>query len=633
MFWEDLCTQVSSANRIDGRSSNNELPADTWMSQQLLSALPSPDIPNDIIGKLRPEDASQFPHLRIDAKTGKVIDWNRSMTDLTGVARSQVVGKKYDDILREWVPSLSDEYRTAAVAWTTSVSDDKKDDYDMRYDTCEDEGFREHNLFPLPLPVKRSENASGDVWYYVELLAAKVDRYSYLYPKKELINEGNDLFDGWVGGTEFTLRKKKLPSLKPLCLEILSQNVFNSGGSALDVSSVVPITERMVLTLKIEVIKWINGQEKTFGEARAVVCVPAALNFFQLHRVVIQTLRRSNICSRETHVWKAKNIASPYNANSMDGSFDYVQLGETYFVENGRRVEGMDGNLDTLIFDNGDALRQRVSDTAAYYDQIVPLYFQKNWCWNFDSVKKLRACIHSTRIDALFFQPGAVVYLEDGLSKYLTKYKITCLRIDEHDGPIPSNPMINIMLPKCISGKCKDYNYENNWSVDKANAKLELDRGCLRRNLCRIGSKECMHQMPWCHSEDCKIGKMPSTLPFALKLSGTDLCPIFLHGEPPLPGSSDYATYVSSLNGRINPEFLQENVLDTYANFPVPFKYGTPSDDSDDCSHIEVVDNIHDRIGSIWEREVDEEMAKIEVIESKNKSKARGKKRKSDTVD
>ena len=123
-----------------------------------------------------------------------------------------------------------------------------------------------------------------------------------------------------------------------------------------------------------------------------------------------------------------------------------------------------------------------------------------------------------------------------------------------------------------------------------------------------------------------------SDIPFALgaHMTGLDHCSMFLYGQPPLPGSEDYETYVSTLNGRIEPEFLQDNMMGMSGSFAVPFRYGEPgrgcsdyfnydSDDSHGCGRDE-------GIGKVWTDEVDAEMRRIESLNAKKITK--GKKRK-----
>mmetsp|Transcript_28248 Transcript_28248/g.52097 ORF Transcript_28248/g.52097 Transcript_28248/m.52097 type:complete len:192 (+) Transcript_28248:1581-2156(+) len=172
------------------------------------------------------------------------------------------------------------------------------------------------------------------------------------------------------------------------------------------------------------------------------------------------------------------------------------------------------------------------------------------------------------------------------------------------------------------------------WSLNKANAQLEKDRGCLRRMLCPIGTKDGMQVMPWCWSGDYRFGTNNPSMPLAAQLKGTDLRPMFLFGEPPLPGSSKYTNYVSNIDGRIDPEFLQENVVDM-SEFAVPFKRGTTckrsfgydSYDEDPKSNAKCEPSL----GEIWEREVDEERKRIKSLLPKQKANSKGKKRKLDS--
>jgi hypothetical protein len=54
---------------------------------------------------IRSEDTTHVPKFCIDrnkvAGAAIITDWNRYMTDLNGIARSEVVGWKYEDILLE----------------------------------------------------------------------------------------------------------------------------------------------------------------------------------------------------------------------------------------------------------------------------------------------------------------------------------------------------------------------------------------------------------------------------------------------------------------------------------------------------------------------------------------------------
>jgi hypothetical protein len=262
--------------------------------------------------------------------------------------------------------------------------------------------------------------------------------------------------------------------------------------------------DRTLLTLKIEGVERCAGsyEEEKF-KATATVLVPATMNFFQLHRVVMQTMNCSPDTRRETHEWTVPNIGSTFerNVTESDGS-SCVQLGETYFVENGKRANYWDDVQS--MFDRGGAVRQRLATTGAYCDVFLPLFYTEinSYSNNFDhllGLEKIVACIHSTSIGSVFYQPGTAALLQDGLVKYMDKYKITCMKLDEYVGPLPRNEL-NVMQPKCLRGKPEPE--EGNccvfgWSVAKANEQLELDRGCLRRkDICEEGN--ILTKFPWC---------------------------------------------------------------------------------------------------------------------------------------
>lgn len=262
---------------------------------------------------------------------------------------------------------------------------------------------------------------------------------------------------------------------------------------ASDSTFILPTTEqpdRTLLTLKIE------GLERSYGsdeeekfKAFATVLVPATLNFFQLHRVVCQTMNGAAQGSRETHEWLVPNIASDWERVVTDEHCDKIQIGETYFIESGRRDDyGFDNGI---LFEKGGAFRQRITRTGAYVDIEMPLFAEKDWSGGVKrqrNVGKIQACIHSTCINSVFFQPTTTALLVDGLMKYCTKYKLTCMKIDENTAPLPLNANINLMLPRCLRGKAEENDDE--WSVEKANKQLHRDRGCLRRNLRRVGSED-----------------------------------------------------------------------------------------------------------------------------------------------
>lgn len=99
--WDELCKRESRKNPSAAQKISSK---PIFMSTQLHKML---DITGkyekykEILTSLRPEDAIHIPQLRVDGD-GKIIDWNRSMCDLTGISASQVVGKTYADVLNEW---------------------------------------------------------------------------------------------------------------------------------------------------------------------------------------------------------------------------------------------------------------------------------------------------------------------------------------------------------------------------------------------------------------------------------------------------------------------------------------------------------------------------------------------------
>ena len=821
--WTEYCKQKIDADPEYAHKISDGSPDSLFMSDQILRLVVSannvyefgPEKKKNALNmlkSLRPEDAIHIPHVRFDYDTGKIIDWNRSMCDLTRISAAQVVGKSYADVLEEWCPNLSGEYKEAAVDWVK-----KREDQQSKHSKPED--VREDYLFPLPLPIKYNPSfkyASNTRRYdeYVELLAARADRLFNLYPgftsysgvpqcvrdREKKTRVWNFDTSGWVGGVEFTLRRKQyLPSLQSLCRELLPngehalnedgslvvtkaasktsdrsshttnddcsliadylrkcgpagvryirevmhavnkrcrnyqlrnktfyfttdwsshtetsdihKNVLDAlGGAALilekvekekvtwtlnfdaqvkgveeepfmrqwkpkalrefrarevdekwkafkeniapvlrenkyaivtcgatDSNSVLPVVDRpelAVLTLKIDGYVRTEGSDRDEKfKAHATVQVPASLNFFQLHRVICLTMNNRSSARRETHEWRVPNHASKYERPFSHGNFEYVQLGETYFVENGRREDY--GFATTELFDTGSAIRQRVSLTGAYVDQDMPLNFYGKHGSDGYSVSELgrnygqiKACIHSTCISSVFFQPGAYAMMQDGLGNYSTTYKITCMKSEKYEGPLPLNPNINIMQPKCLRGKPEDGN--DYWSVKRANAELHHDRGCLRRNLCKIGENDYMVQMPWCllKANPKRLwGFTKNHIPAAADLTGLDDHPIFLNGEPPLPSSEDYDAYVSSLRGKIDPDFLPENVADEYGSFSVPFG-GRPRSHRRFSLEAEVTEN-QSKIGDVWTREVDDEVKRIDSLQpTPKKGKATGKKRK-----
>eukprot|EP00956_Cyclotella_meneghiniana_P010260 scaffold14166_cov22-Cyclotella_meneghiniana.AAC.3 len=289
-------------------------------------------------------------------------------------------------------------------------------------------------------------------------------------------------------------------------------------------------------------------------------------------------------------------------------------------------------------FDRGMAIRQRISRTGTYIDKELPLFTDRNPYQSLKNDAKIQACIHSTCISSVFYKTGTSAILSLGLAKYCTKYKVTCMKMDEYSDPLPANPNINVMTPKCLRGKPEDGNDgEYGWSVAKANEQLHKDRGCLRRKLGVVGNLDCLTEMPWCRNCSLPVNKVYEKSndlphPLAVHIKGVNNHPIFLFGEPPLPSSDEYAKYVLSLYGRIDERFLQEKITGEFGEF---FRYGT-----DDTYESDLEDAYHsdsssghkrktkeERIGKIWEREVDEEMERM-GLSSQTKRSASGKKRK-----
>ena len=393
--------------------------------------------------------------------------------------------------------------------------------------------------------------------------------------------------------------------------------------------------ERAVLTIKIEGMTCSEGyyEDESFKQTAAVQ-VPASLNFFQLHRVVTQTMNCEAQAARETHEWQVPNIAVKHQRPITDEACLTVQIGETYFVEDSRRE---DYGCRKDMFSKGNAIRQRISHTGIYCDRDMPLFEEENrWNRNMreDKSGSVYACIHSTCINSVFTEPGKVAVLQDGLVNYCTKWKLTCMKIEEYDGLLPLNPKMNCMLAKCLRGNPHDsIDPWNPWSVENANKQLFRDRGCLRRNLFRLGSPDYVSAMPWCEHKKYRPRSTMSSkqddscipYPVAVQMRGVDHRPMFLYGEPPLPSSEEYETYVSTLRGRIKPEFLQDNVMGSGGRFAVPFGiegfYNYDSDDSMPQSGGK-------SIGQVWTDQVDQEMRRIESMEPKKKKKAKGRKRK-----
>jgi hypothetical protein len=114
------------------------------------------------------------------------------MTDLTGIARSEVVGRKYEDILLEFIPSVSDEHRTESLKSISTPLEPPMEKItfesiyaqntsrDFLYDKvtmerldkfANGENSKPHYKFPLPLPLRQNSKDVDERYNdYVELL-------------------------------------------------------------------------------------------------------------------------------------------------------------------------------------------------------------------------------------------------------------------------------------------------------------------------------------------------------------------------------------------------------------------------------------------------------------------------------
>ena len=260
LAWEDMCREIATNDSLSHirpkgiKDSGFEVTSsELWMTNQLLTHLRSFSEPhinvdkhkiiNYMVRVLRPEDVTNTPQLRIDHESGVIIDWNRSMTDLTGVARSEVLGKTYKSMLREWVPLISEKYSNAAIKWMLWPEDNPmdEDDDDERWPDDPDL-LREMYLFPLPLPLKSSAKKSdkgNNKCDFVELLVVKASEFKdirYYVPQRNYRDMPDQHYnlEGWIGGLEFTLRRVcNVPSLQSLCHAIIPQNVLAADGSIL----------------------------------------------------------------------------------------------------------------------------------------------------------------------------------------------------------------------------------------------------------------------------------------------------------------------------------------------------------------------------------------------------------------
>lgn len=363
----------------------------------------------------------------------------------------------------------------------------------------------------------------------------------------------------------------------------------------------------------------------------ATIQVPASLNFFQLHRVVNQTVNASSDCEHQTHKWSFVNLAYEWHFSSgstlTNERCQLVELGTTYDQSWSR--ERRSGYTFGSLFEQGRAIRQRISKTGAYNQKV------RFECGRHDGYyggyldeetgeDKIHACIHSTCISALFTNPGITALLQQGHKheECQTNYKVTCSKVESYVGPMPQNPKINVMLSKCLRGTPQD---PEMWSAKEANEQLFKDRGCLRRMLLDFDSETCMQVMPWCHEDhsdyvlllrDRREKKPPR--PLATELVGPGQRSLHLLGEPPLPGSDKFKSYVKSLDGLIDPDFDQDDVC-KHGSFDVPFRNGTHYRNYWDCDDVV--------IGESWQADADNEQGRIDALMPNKKPCARKKRK------
>lgn len=415
------------------------------------------------------------------------------------------------------------------------------------------------------------------------------------------------------------------PLSRPACLASDSAQVLPGGDSP----------QRTILTLKIE------GIEKAGGEhdgdryyrtgprpykARATIACPASLNFFQLHRAICLVMNcASSSRTRETHEFHAANEAAPYSRPITDPDCKIVQIGELYQVSEGKKIDEDDGP-----FVSGYGLRQRITRTGAHYDTVMPLHSVEPPMFGREthfSINTAFACIHTTCINAVFRAPNASVVLVNGWGDYKAKFKITCTKSEQYDGPPPDNHRVNVMLAKCLRGKIEGDSYCD-FSVEEANKRLHEDRGCLRRILCDFGTMNCIQQFPWAFDEGTRVERGKEYIvPLAVQLRAMDRRPIYLNGEPPLPTSDDFSKYVSTLHGKIDPKWRQENIFDMTGDFAVPLSFKPNKIGVSGCYNCVGGKTCEECVGIRWEKEADEEQEKMDRRKPKKK-RASGKKRK-----
>lgn len=413
------------------------------------------------------------------------------------------------------------------------------------------------------------------------------------------------------------------PLSRPMCLASNSPLHYPS----------IDDPRRTLLTLKIDGHECRNGYGDDLEpfQLSATIQVPASLNFFQLHRVVNQTVNASSDCEHQTHKWSFVNLAYEWHFSSgstlTNERCQLVELGTTYDQSWSR--ERRSGYTFGSLFEQGRAIRQRISKTGAYNQKV------RFECGRHDGYyggyldeetgeDKIHACIHSTCISALFTNPGITALLQQGHKheECQTNYKVTCSKVESYVGPMPQNPKINVMLSKCLRGTPQD---PEMWSAKEANEQLFKDRGCLRRMLLDFDSETCMQVMPWCHEDhsdyvlllrDRREKKPPR--PLATELVGPGQRSLHLLGEPPLPGSDKFKSYVKSLDGLIDPDFDQDDVC-KHGSFDVPFRNGTHYRNYWDCDDVV--------IGESWQADADNEQGRIDALMPNKKPCARKKRK------
>ena len=197
----------------------------------------------------------------------------------------------------------------------------------------------------------------------------------------------------------------------------------------------------------------------------ATIQVPASLNFFQLHRVVNQTVNASSDCEHQTHKWSFVNLAYEWYSSSgsilTDERCQLVELGTTY--DESWSSDMRSGCRFGSLFEQGRAIRQRISKTGAYIDHKVRFDHGRRSCYfggyldEDTGENRIQACIHSTCVSALFTNPGITALLQHGHEEAgcRVNYKVTCSKVEQYVGPMPLGPKMNVMLSKCLRGTLK----------------------------------------------------------------------------------------------------------------------------------------------------------------------------------